>query len=232
MENRRRERGPTRLRFAARAGTLLRMSETPQPPPDWDSRYAAPGWAFGEEPNDFLRAEASRIPARGRVLCLAEGQGRNAVFLATLGHDVTAMDQSRVGMERAAALAASRGVTIRTQVADLASYAIEPGAWDAIVSIYAHVSSDIRRPLYRAVAAGLKPGGIFLLEAYTPQQMGRGTGGPPEADRMMTAAGLRSELPGLEWEIARELERDVQEGVRHTGLSHVVQVAGRKPGGR
>jgi SAM-dependent methyltransferase len=205
------------------------MGNPQMPPPDWDERYAAPGWAFGDEPNDFLREQAHRLPARGRVLCLAEGQGRNAVFLATLGHEVTAMDQSAVGMRRAHELAAARGVTLHTEIGDLATYAIAPGAWDGIVSIYAHTSGDIRRPLHRAVVAGLKPGGVFLLEAYTPQQIGRATGGPSEADRMMTADGLRAELAGLEAEIAHELEREVHEGVRHTGLAQVVQFAARKP---
>ena len=207
------------------------MSDKPHPPPDWDARYTEPGWAFGSEPNDFLREQAGRLPARARVLCLAEGEGRNAVYLASLGHDVTAMDQSAVGMAKAAGFARERGVALRTQVADLTGYAIAPGAWDGIVSIYAHVSRDVRVPLHRAVVAGLKPGGVFLLEAYTPKQAGRDTGGPSELERLMALADLQVELAGLEWEIARELEREVLEGRRHTGRAEVVQLAGRKPAG-
>ena len=207
------------------------MSEpTPvPPPPDWDARYAEPGWAFGTEPNDFLREFAHVLPAAGRVLCLAEGEGRNAVHLATLGHDVTAVDLSSVGLAKAARLAAERDVDLRTEVADLASYRIEPGSWDAIVSIFAHVPRVVREPLHRAVVAGLAPGGVLLLEAYTPRQLERGTGGPTDPTKFMTLAGLQQELAGLDWKMAREIEREVIEGRYHGGRSEVVQLIGRKP---
>ena len=209
------------------------MSDPPATPPpaDWDARYAEPGWAFGTEPNDFLREHAHRLPPAGRVLCLAEGEGRNAVHLASLGHDVTAVDRSIVGMTKAAALAASRGLPLRTQVADLEHYAIAPGYWNGIVSIFAHVTRDVREPLHRAVVAGLAPGGVLLLEAYTPSQLERGTGGPTDPTKFMTLAGLQAELAGLEWELARELERDVIEGRYHAGRSEVVQLVGRKRAG-
>src|SRR5207302_552154 len=139
-------------------------------------------------------------------LCLAEGEGRNAVFLASLGHDVTAVDVSPVGMAKAAGLAAERGVALHTQVADLARYPIQPGHWDAIVSIFAHVPAEVRVPLHRAVVAGLAAGGVLLLEAYTPRQLGLGTGGPSDVTRFMTLTGLQAELDGLEWELAREIE--------------------------
>ena len=207
------------------------MVDTPPPPPpaDWDARYAEPGWAFGTEPNDFLRDQAHRLLAAGRVLCLAEGEGRNAVHLASLGHDVTAVDLSAVGMTKAAALAAGRGLALRAQVADLARFPIEPGRWDGIVSIFAHVPGAVRVPLHRAVVAGLAPGGVLLLEAYTPRQLERGTGGPTDPTKFMTLEGLRAELAGLEWELAREIERDVVEGRYHAGRSEVVQLVGRRP---
>ncbi len=207
------------------------MSDAPNAPnpPDWDARYAEPGWAYGSEPNDFLREQAYRLPAAGRVLCLAEGQGRNAVHLASLGHRVTAVDLSPVGLARADALAASRGVPIRTVVADLADFPIEPLAWEGVVSIWVHVPPEVRVPLHRAVVAGLAPGGVLLLEAYTPRQLGRDTGGPSDPGRLMTLASLERELAGLEWELARELERDVVEGRYHSGRADVVQLVGRKP---
>src|SRR6185312_10127913 len=98
----------------------------------WNERYSAPAFAYGTEPNDFLRSVADRIPP-GPVLCLAEGQGRNAVYLASLGHDVLAVDQSAVGLTRARELAASRGVEISTEAADLETYRIEPSKWSGIV---------------------------------------------------------------------------------------------------
>ena len=196
---------------------------------DWDARYAEEGWAFGTEPNDFLREEADRLP-KGRVLCLAEGQGRNAVWLAQRGHDVTAMDQSAVGLEAARRLAAERGVAIATVCADLEAYEIEPGAWQGIVSIYAHVAGDVRARVHARVERGLAPGGVFILEAYRPEQIGRGTGGPSEDDRMVNLERLRRELPSLEFLVAREVDREVLEGHRHRGMSSVVQLVARRRG--
>jgi SAM-dependent methyltransferase len=196
---------------------------------DWDARYREQGWAFGTEPNDFLREQADQLPP-GRVLCLAEGQGRNAVWLAQRGHDVTAVDQSAVGLEGAQQLAAERGVTITTVRADLAAHTIEPGAWNGIVSIYAHVEGTLRARVHAAVERGLAPGGVFVLEAYRPDQIGRGTGGPSEDDRMVNLERLRRELPALEFVVAREVDREVLEGHRHRGLSSVVQLVARRRG--
>jgi len=196
---------------------------------DWDARYAEPEWAFGTDPNDFLREEAARLPA-GRVLCLAEGQGRNAVWLAQRGYTVTAMDQSAKGLERARELAAARGVKIGTVCADLAEFAIEPGAWQGIVSIFAHVTGDVRAQVHARVEQGLAPGGVFVLEAYRPEQIGRGTGGPSEDERMVNLARLRRELPSLEFLVEREVDREVLEGHRHRGMSSVVQLVARRRG--
>lgn len=208
------------------------MSETPPPsPPHWDTRYAEPGWAFGTEPNDFLRAHAARLPAGGRVLCLAEGEGRNAVWLAEQGFEVTGVDLSPVGLAKAQQLASERGVRITTQVADLAEFDLGASAWDGIVSIFAHVPADVRAPLHRRVVSALRAGGVLVLEAYTPKQAEHGTGGPQHADRFMTLAGLRTELASLEFEHAAELEREVIEGRYHTGRASVVQVVARRAGG-
>jgi len=196
---------------------------------DWDARYNEEGWAFGTEPNDFLREQGDRLQP-GRVLCLAEGQGRNAVWIAQRGHEVTAMDQSTVGLEGAKRLAAERGVTLTTVRADLDGFEIEPGAWQGIVSIFAHVDGALRAKVHARVERGLAPGGVFLLEAYRPEQIGRGTGGPPEDDRMVNLARLRRELPSLEFLLAREIDREVLEGHRHHGMSSVVQLVARRPG--
>ena len=193
---------------------------------DWDARYAEGGWLFGTEPNDHLREQAHWIPP-GRVLCLAEGQGRNAAWLAERGYDVTATDISDVGLESARRLAAAKGVRLATVHADLADFAIEAGAWQGIVSIFAHVPPETRRRVHAAVVSGLAPGGVFILEAYRPEQLGRGTGGPPEDDRMMNLERLRDEVAGLEWLVARELDRDVLEGHRHCGRGSVVQLVAR-----
>jgi SAM-dependent methyltransferase len=194
----------------------------------WDERYSQSGFAYGTEPNEFLASAAGQIPV-GPVLSLGEGEGRNAAFLAGLGHRVVAVDQSEVGLAKAKRLAADRGLTIETVCADLAAFSIEPGAWAGIVSVFCHLPRHIRRPLYAAVARGLRPGGVLLLEAYTPKQLGRGTGGPQDPDMLPTLAELTEELAGLEFVHARELDREVREGAYHTGVASVVQTIGVKP---
>ena len=196
---------------------------------DWDARYAEAGWAFGTEPNDFLREQAHLLPAGGHVLCLAEGEGRNAVWLAQQGFRVTGIDVASVGLEKAQQLARERGVRITTVVADLASYELGRAAWDGIVSIFAHVQASVRRRVHASVLTALKPGGALLLEAYRPQQLERATGGPPDDERMLDLGRLRPELGTLEWLLAREVERDVIEGHYHTGRASTVQLVAMRP---
>lgn len=196
----------------------------------WDERYAQDGYAYGTAPNDFLAASAARyLPPGGEVLSLAEGEGRNAVFLAELGFRVTGVDGSAVGLAKARALAAERGVSIETVVADLAAYDLGVARWDGVVSIWCHTPPAVRASLHRAVVAALRPGGVFVLEAYTPAQLEHRTGGPPVAEMMMTREGLAQELAGLELLVAEELEREVHEGRYHDGLSAVVQLVAKKP---
>ena len=193
----------------------------------WDDRYAAPAYAYGTQPNDFVGAMAARIPA-GPVLCLAEGEGRNAVYLAQCGHAVMAVDSSGTGLAKAQALALARGVPLVTKTADLAEYRIEPASWSGIVATWAHLPPRLRRSVHAQVVTGLRLGGVFILEAYTPAQIAFGTGGPRDKELCMTLGGLREELVGLELEIGRECERDVIEGTYHTGRSAVVQVLARR----
>ena len=197
----------------------------------WDQRYGEPGYAYGTSPNDFLAANVTAFPP-GRLLCLAEGEGRNAVFLAGQGFDVHAIDQSTVGMAKAAQLAQQMGVQLRTQVADLAQTALQPSHWQGIVSIFAHVPPALRRALHAQVVDALAPGGVFLLEAYTVRQLdtdGVGGPGPQQRDFFMSLEQLEDELRGLELLHGLELEREVNEGRFHRGRGAVVQVIARKP---
>lgn len=196
---------------------------------DWDARYAEPEYLFGTEPNDFLREVTPLLPP-GRALCLADGEGRNGVWLAQQGHAVTSVDLSQAGLAKATRLAAERGVTIEAVHADLETFAIEPGAWSVIVAIFVHLPPPLRVRVHRAAARGLAPGGMFVLEAYRPEQLAHGTGGPSDVEKLMDLKALRAELPGLDWVIARELERDVREGTRHVGRSAVVQLLARRAG--
>jgi SAM-dependent methyltransferase len=197
---------------------------------EWDERYGKPGYTYGTEPNGFLRSVVDRIP-RGRILSLGEGEGRNAVFLAQRGYDVLGIDASIVGLTKAQALAAECGVQIRTEVTDLRTYPIDPGSWDGIISIFCHLPEDDRQDLHRRVVAGLRPGGVFVLEAYTPKQLEYRTGGPPVRALLVSLGALRAELDGLRFDVAREVEREVLEGRLHVGFGAVVQVLGVKPEG-
>ena len=193
----------------------------------WNNRYATPHFVYGETPNVFVAEMATRIPA-GPVLCLAEGEGRNAVHLASLGHRVTAVDQSESGLAKARRLAAARGVEIETVLADLGNFTIEPGGWSGIVATFAHLPPPLRRRIHAQVVTGLRPGGVFILEAYTPAQLAFDTGGPKNPELLMTLAGLRDELAGLELLAGREIEREVIEGDGHTGRGAVVQILARR----
>jgi len=193
----------------------------------WDQRYSEAGFAYGTEPNDFLRSEYARIPKGGRVLCLAEGEGRNAVFLAKHGYVVTAVDQSSVGLAKARRLASDHGVEISAIVADLADYDLGHDCWDGIVSISAHVPPGLRKKLHNQVGHALTVGGCLILEAYTERQLEtEGIGGPPpsSAELFMSLSGLQSELVTLDFMIGRERVRNVSEGKHHQGESAVVQV--------
>jgi SAM-dependent methyltransferase len=200
----------------------------------WDARYAGDAFFYGDAPNDWLVSMERHLPRNGAVLCLAEGEGRNAVFLAQRGHAVTAVDLSPVGVAKTLALAAARGVAVDARVGDLATFEIAPGAWDAVVSIWAHVPRPLRAALHAAVAAGLRPGGALVFEAYHPRQLdlvraGTAKGGPPTADLLAVARDVAAELAGLDIVVAAERDRDVREGSGHAGVSAVTQVLAVKP---
>ena len=165
------------------------------------------------------------------MLCLAEGEGRNAVFLAGLGHAVTAVDFSREGLRKAQALADARGVvpSIDFVFADVTQYEPEPGAYSGVVSSWLHLAPPERTVVHARIAQALAPGGVVLLEAYTPDQLAFGTGGPKDVDLLYRRDHLVADFTGLGILIAVEREREVHEGTFHGGRSAVVQVMARKP---
>lgn len=193
----------------------------------WDERYSIEEYAYGTTPNDFLVEKFNRIP-KGKVLSLAEGEGRNAVFLAKHGYAVTALDASLVGLNKAGKLAEENEVVVEFIHADLADYDFGENKWDGIISIFCPLPSSLRKDVYKKVIAGLKRNGVFLIEAYTPDQLKHGTGGGNSADVMQTKESLSSELAGLTFEHLAELERDVREGIYHTGIGSVVQAIATK----
>lgn len=190
----------------------------------WNQRFAEAEFAYGEAPHVSL-AEQFCTPGTGRVLCLAEGQGRNAVHLARLGYDVTALDYSEVGLQRAQELAARNEVSIQTLQADLSTYAFEPDAWDGIVSIFGHLPAALRATVNAQLRGALKPGGWLQLVGYHPKQLEYGTGGPQEPSMLYTVDGLKAELgPGWTYRVAELVERELEEGPYHRGMSAFVHL--------
>ena len=196
----------------------------------WDRRFGALDYCYGTEPNAFVAECSVQLPP-GPVLCLGEGEGRNAVFLARRGHAVTAVDQSSVGLAKARQLAARHGVVLTTVTADLGAFAIRPGAWAGIVATFVHLPPALRARVHQAAAAGLRPGGGFILEAYHPDQVHHRTGGPVDApELLMTLEDLRTDLAGLDLVVAQQRETELDEGPAHQGRSAVVQVFARRHG--
>ncbi len=204
----------------------------------WNERYADVEYAYGTNPNEFLVAEYSRIKSDdgiAKILCIAEGEGRNACFLASKGFEVTAVDQSAQGLAKTKQLGKTLGVEITTIEADLEHFEIDPASWDGIVSISAHLPPALRKKVHSKIVSGLKPGGILILEAYTEKHLDMlGIGGPPahQKEMFMALAELEQELQSLDFIIAQETERHLHEGKYHQGLSAVVQVVAQRGGNK
>lgn len=192
----------------------------------WNERYSVDEYIYGTEANSFLAEQAKIL--QGPVLSLAEGEGRNAVFIASLGLDVCGVDSSDVALNKAQKLAKSKGLEIKTEVADLKVYQPQANYYGSVVSIFAHLPNEIRKILYPRITESLKPGGIMVLEAYSEAQVTHNTGGPKDLDMLMTVEKIRKEFLNYEIILLREIEREVIEGTYHNGLASVVQFVGRK----
>lgn len=196
--------------------------------PFWDERYSQPEYVYGTQPNDFLKASISHLPKTGRVLCLGEGEGRNAVFLAGHGLTVCAVDISSAGKEKAERLAADNGVSIEYIVTDVNDFDFGENKWDAIVSIFAHTDPETRRRTLPKALKALKPDGVFIMEAYNPEQIKYGTGGPQDPSWMVALDELLSVFKNQDILHQCEKERDVHEGTCHTGKAFVTQFICKK----
>ena len=200
----------------------------------WNTRYAAEGYAYGTAPNEFLvqcLPALKSLPRGARVLCLADGEGRNGVWLATQGCAVTSVDIAEEGLRKARALAERAGVGLKTVQADVTAF--EPGrdCWDAIVSIFLHLPARPRRALHQRCFNGLRVGGLFVFEAYSPEQLAFGTGGPKEIGLLPTLAEVEGDFAdcnGAAIEHRFSGVRSVVEGPLHSGDGHVVQLVVRK----
>ena len=191
----------------------------------WDERYSTDVYIYGTQPNGFLSSKVSTLP-KGKIVSLAEGEGRNAVFLAKQGYSVTAVDSSSIGLRKAQKLAEDNGVVIECVHADLTEFEFGENCWDGIISIFCPLPSELRADVYKKVESSLRPGGVFLTESYTPRQIEYGTGGGNCIDTMQSKESLERELKKLHFTHLVEVEREVIEGIYHTGIASVVQAIG------
>ncbi len=195
----------------------------------WDERYGSGDFQFGDAPNDYLRSVAWRLPSAARVFCAGDGEGRNGVWLATQGQRVTSMDWSAVGVAKARALAAARGVTLEAEVGDLTAKRWPEAAFDAVVWIYVHLPPPDRAAAMAGVARALRPGGLFVLECFSPAQEGRRSGGPKDPALLWSRTVVEAALPGFEVVELTEGAVALDEGPRHQGPAEVVRCVLRRP---
>jgi SAM-dependent methyltransferase len=195
----------------------------------WQSRFSAPEYIFGERPNAFLASCENILPKSGRALCVADGEGRNGVFLAECGLDTLSIDFSPNAQEKARALAASRGVVLRTELADIHAWDWPDAEFDVVAEIFTQFSDPANREIkWAGMRRSLKPGGLLLIEGYTPKQLHHGTGGPKQVDHLYTADMLRQAFGDLAKIEIREYEAELSEGGAHSGMSAVVDLVARK----
>lgn len=201
----------------------------PQPADTWNQRYGQDGFLFGTAPNAWLREVAHRLPASGRVLCVADGEGRNSVWLAQQGHQVDAFDIAEVGVAKARRFAAEQGVEVNFSVADCDSFGWRAAAYDAVVAIFVQFADPAQRArLFARMAESLRPGGVLVLQGYTPQQLEYKTGGPGVLSHLYTEALLREAFASLDIEVLRCYDEVLSEGSAHRGLSALVGMVARR----
>jgi SAM-dependent methyltransferase len=195
----------------------------------WEERYSAPGYHFGKEPNSFLKSKAHLLKPGQKALAIADGEGRNGVFLETLGLDVLAVDLSPTALAKSRALAEERGVTVRTKRVDLDSWTWPAGEFDVVVAIFIQFSPPAQRDrVFANIKKALKPGGLLLLEGYGLGQLKYKSGGPSDPERLYTRAMLEeafSDFASIEIE---EYDAELSEGSRHAGMAALVDLVGRK----
>lgn len=198
--------------------------------PDWDARYAREGYLFGVEPNAFLKRETARLRAGQRALCVADGEGRNGVWLAKNGLHVHSVDASSVALAKARAFAKREGVEISFELADLAAWTWPFARYDVVAAIFIQFAGPaLRAHLFESMKAALAPGGLLLLEGYRSAQIAYGTGGPRQAENMYDEAMLRAAFIDLEILYLASYEADLDEGDGHKGRSALIDLVARRP---
>ena len=195
----------------------------------WDDRYAKGEYLFGTAPNAFLAREVHRLPPGSKVLAVADGEGRNSVFLAQHGHRVVATDVSERAIAKARALAERRGVEVEYRQANLAKWEWPVEAFDAVVGIFIQFAGpELRADIFSGIHRSLKPGGLLLLEGYREEQLAFATGGPPNIANLYTEDGLRRAFSDWEIELLDAYDAEIEEGTGHSGMSALIDLIARK----
>lgn len=196
----------------------------------WNKRYSQADFLFGRAPNAWLAASAAQLPRQGSVLCVADGEGRNSVWLAQQGLQVDAFDIAEAGVAKARALAAEAGVAVHFEVADCDTRDWPADRYDAVVAVFVQFADPAQRTrLFANMVHTLKPGGLLLLQGYTPKQLDYKTGGPPFLSHLYTEDLLREAFAGLQTLELRSYEAEISEGTGHHGRSALIGLLARKP---
>jgi cyclopropane fatty-acyl-phospholipid synthase-like methyltransferase len=195
----------------------------------WNQRFAAAEYVYGTEPNAFLVSQQKYLQPGMRALAVADGEGRNGVWLAQQGLDVLSVDGSDVGLRKARELAAQRGVTIRTTLADLTTWTWPEDEFDVVAAVFIHFPPEHRARMHQKMLRALKPGGVLIMEVFTPAQLRYKTGGPPVKEMLYTAEMLRRDFSGGDILLLQETLTDLQEGPGHRGTASVARLVLRRP---
>ena len=195
----------------------------------WQERFAAPGYLFGTAPNQFLKAHAHLLRKGEKALAIADGEGRNGVFMAEQGLDVLSVDFAPLAQDKARKLAAERGVTLRVEQVDIINWDWPAEAFDVVAAIFFQfVGPEGRDKIFAGIKKALKPGGLLLLEGYGPKQLEYKTGGPPHLENLYARAILEKAFGDFASIEVREYDAEIDEGPGHGGLSALVDLVGRK----
>lgn len=195
----------------------------------WNARFAGEDFLFGEEPNEFLRAQARWLRPGDSVLCVADGEGRNSVWLAEQGYTVTAFDFAPNAVAKAKGLAQRRNVNVNHNLGDAYTWPWAANRYDALVAVFIQfLPPDSRDNVFAGMKSAVKPGGLFLLEGYRPEQVDFGTGGPPRREHMYTRTWVESTFTGWEILVLKDYDEVVKEGRAHNGMSALIDLVARK----
>jgi SAM-dependent methyltransferase len=196
----------------------------------WETRYAKPDYEFGTAPNEFLESCKALLPKSGRALSVADGESRNGVWLAEQGLAVTSIDFSPTAQKKARALAAKRNVSLEIIQTDVHAWTYPEAAFDVVVEIFAQFSTPAERAVkWAGMRRALKPGGLLIVQGYTPKQLDYATGGPKQIENLYTRALLQGTFGDFRDVKFTEEERVLHEGDAHSGMSAVIGLTGRKP---